>query len=148
MDAVWRAAAIYFFLLLMFRIAGRRTLAQLSNFDFALLLIIGEATQQGLLGEDFSVTRVVLVIATLVVLDVGLAALKQRSATIERWLDGAPLIILVDGQPLTDRMRKARLDIADILHAARRDHGLERLDQIRFAILECNGGISVIPAHA
>lgn len=148
MDAVWRAAAIYFFLLLMFRIAGRRTLAQLSNFDFALLLIIGEATQQGLLGEDFSVTRVVLVIATLVVLDVGLAALKQRSSTIERWLEGVPLIILVDGQPLTDRMRKARLDVADILQAARRDHGLERLDQIKFAILECNGGISVIPAHA
>jgi uncharacterized membrane protein YcaP (DUF421 family) len=57
MDAVLRAAAVYSVLLLLFRISGKRTLAQTTTFDFVLLLIIGEATQQGLIGDDFSVTR-------------------------------------------------------------------------------------------
>ena len=70
MDAVLRAIAVYLVLLLLFRVAGRRTLAEITTFDFVLLLIIGEATQQALLGEDFSVTNAVIVIATLLFIDV------------------------------------------------------------------------------
>jgi uncharacterized membrane protein YcaP (DUF421 family) len=69
-DSVLRAAAIYLVLLVLFRVAGRRTLSEITSFDFVLLLVIGEATQQALLGEDFSLIHAVLVIVTLIMLDV------------------------------------------------------------------------------
>ena len=145
MDAVLRGAAIYLFLLLLFRIAGKRSLSQITTFDFVLLLIIAEATQQGLLGNDFSVTNAVLVIVTLVGLDIGLSLWKERSKTMEQLIDGVPLVIIEDGRPLKDRMSKARVDEGDILTAARELQRLERLDQIKYAVLERSGGISVIP---
>lgn len=145
MTTILRAAGIYFFLLIVFRIAGKRSVAQITTFDFVLLLILGEATQQALIGNDFSMTTAWLLIATLVGLDIAISFLKQRSPRLERWIDGAPVIIVADGKMLTDRMRSSRIDKADILVAARHLRGLERLDQIKFAVLECNGGITIIP---
>ena len=83
MDSVLRAAAMYVALMVLFKIAGRRSLAELTTFDFVLLLIIGEATQQALLGDDFSFTNAMLVIATLIVLDVGLSLAKRKAIAIE-----------------------------------------------------------------
>lgn len=148
MDAVLRAAVVYLFLLLVFRIAGRRMLSQTTTFDLVLLLIIAEATQQGLLGNDFSVTNAFLVIITLIGIEIALAALKRRSARIEKWIDGVPSIIIEDGRPLKDRMEKARIDERDILSAARTGYGLERMDQIKYAVLERNGNISIIPKQS
>ncbi|WP_119462739.1 DUF421 domain-containing protein [Rhodospirillaceae bacterium SYSU D60014] len=145
MDAVLRAFAIYAVLLVLFRISGRRTLSQMTTFDFVLLLIIGEATQQALLGEDFSLTNAFLVIMTLLAIDIGLSLVKQRSKTAEKLIDGVPMIIVENGRLLHDRMRKSRIDEADVLEAARRLQGLERLDQIKFAVVEVSGGITVIP---
>lgn len=146
MDSVLRATAVYLILLIIMRIAGKRTLAQVTVFDFILLLIIGEATQQALLGEDFSILNAAIVIATLVLLDIGLAILKQRSDLLDRVLDDTPVVIVDHGKPLRDRMDRARIDEQEILVAARELHGLERLDQIKFAVLERSGGISIVPA--
>lgn len=145
MDAVLRAAVIYLFLLLLFRLAGKRTLAQITTFDFVLLLIVSEATQQALLGDDFSITNAVLVIITLVGLDIALSLWKQRSPAFDRLIDSVPVLILENGRPIQERMQKLRVDEADILTAARELHGLERLDQIKYAVMERSGGISVIP---
>ncbi len=130
---------------MIFRIAGRRTLAEMTSFDFVLLLIVSEATQQGLLGNDFSLTNAFLVILTLIGLDVTLSLWKQRSPRVEKLLDGVPMVIVEDGRPLKDRMDKARIDEEDILTAARELQGLARMDQIQYAVLERSGGISVIP---
>src|SRR5687767_14093655 len=100
MDAVIRAAAIYVVLLIVFRLAGRRTLSDITTFDFVLLLIIGEATQQALLGNDFSVTNAIIVIVTLVLLDVILSLAKHRSKNVEKILEGVPSIIVNHGQSL------------------------------------------------
>jgi uncharacterized membrane protein YcaP (DUF421 family) len=145
MDAVLRAAAIYLVLLVVFRVSGRRTLAELTTFDFVLLLIIGEATQQALLGEDFSLTKAVLVIVTLLTIELVLSILKERVPFLDKLLDGVPMVVVDHGRLLRDRMRKARIDEADILEAARRLQGIERLDQIKYAVLEVSGGITVVP---
>jgi len=145
MESILRAAVVYLFLVLLFRIAGKRTLAQMSPFDVILLLVIGESTQQALLGEDFSVANAFLVIATFVGLDVLLGWARQRSAAVDHVLEEPPLVIVVDGKPMRDRMARERVDEADILHAARDAHGLCRMEQIRYAVLESGGGISVIP---
>jgi uncharacterized membrane protein YcaP (DUF421 family) len=117
----------------------------MTSFDFVLLLVIGEATQQALLGNDFSLTNSFLVIMTLIGIDVALSLAKQRSARLERMLDGLPMVIVENGQPLRERMAKARVDEHDILAAARERQGLERMEQIKYAVLECSGGISIIP---
>ena len=145
MDAVVRALFVYLFLLLMFRLAGRRTLSEMTSFDFVLLLIISEATQNAMIGNDYSITNGVLVIITLVGLDVLFTNWKHRSAFIERWLDGLPTILVDNGRPLEDLMDRARVDREDILAIARESQGLERMDQIKYAVLEVGGGISIVP---
>jgi len=144
MDAVLRSAAIYFVLLLLLRLTGKRSLGQMTTFDF-VLLVIAEATQQGLLGNDFSLTNAFLVILTLVGIDTGLSLLERRSQTVDKLLNGVPLVIVEDGQPLEERMNKARVTADDILEMAREQQGLERMEQIKYAVLERSGGISVIP---
>lgn len=145
MDSVLRAAAIYMVLLVLFKVAGRRTLAELTTFDLVLLMVIGEATQQALLGDDFSLTNAVMVIVTLIAIDIGFSLVKQRSTWFARVLDGGPTLLVEEGQVLHKRLKHARLDEGDILEAARSTQGLVEIRQIRFAILERNGKISVIP---
>lgn len=145
MDAVLRTAAIYLFLLVVFRLAGKRTLGEVTPFEFVLLLVIGEGAQQGLLGEDYSVTNALLVITTFIVFDIGLGLAKQHLPWLERAVEGTPVVVFADGQPLQDRMDRARINESDILEAAREKQGLERLDQVKFAVLERSGGISIIP---
>lgn len=145
MDSVFRAAAVYLILLVILRIAGKRTLAQVTVFDFILVLIISEATQQALLGDDFSVITAAIVIATLVLLDIVFSVLKQRSERLDQIIDDSPVVIVDNGKPLWDRMNRARIDEQEVLVAARELHGLERLDQIKYAVLERSGGISIVP---
>ena len=145
MDSVLRAMAIYAFLLLLFRVTGKRSMAQITAFDFVLLLIIGEATQQALLGNDFSIINAFIVIGTLMFLELGLSLVKGWVPKLDPLLDSTPLVIVEDGQVLDDRISNERVDLNDILAAARERHGLERLDQIKFAVLERSGGISIIP---
>lgn len=145
MDSILRALTVYVFLLALFRIAGRRTLAEMTNFDFVLLLIISEATQNAMIGNDYSMTNGVLVILTLIGIDISLSVMKQRFPLMERYMDGMPLVIVDEGRPLKDLMDRARVDEQDILASARDKHGLERMEQIKYAVLERNGGISIIP---
>ena len=145
MESVIRGLLVYFFLLLIFRISGKRTLAENTNFDLVLLLIISETTQQAMVDNDHSVTNGFLLIVTLIGASVGLSLLKLRLPGLEKWLDGSPLVLMQDGKVLKDRMNKVRVDEADILEAARSLHGLERLDQIKYAIIERSGAITIVP---
>ena len=145
MDSIIRGAVVFLFLMVVFRVSGKRTLSQVTTFDFLLLLIVAETTQQAMIDSDNSMTHAALLIITLVGLDIGLSLLKQRSRRLERLMDDVPLVIVQDGEPIEDRMRKCRVDADDVLHAARELQGLERMDQIKFAILERSGGITVIP---
>ncbi len=144
MDAVLRGFSVYVLLLIVFRISGRRSLGQVSTFDFVLLLIIAETTQQALLGDDFSVTNSFLLIVTIVMMDVLLSLLKQRSPQLDRLLEGLPLVIVENGKPLLDRMWRARVDQEDVMAAARELQGLERIEQIKYAVLERNGTITIV----
>ena len=144
MNPVLRGLFIYLFLLLLFRITGKRSFSQATTFDFILLLVIGEATQQALLGDDFSITNSAIVISTLVGIDLLLSQLKKFKV-IDQVTEGAPLIIVDQGKPLKERMKKSRVGEDDVLEAARSSHGLERMDQIKYAVLELDGSISIIP---
>lgn len=145
MDSVIRGFAVYAFLLLIFRIAGKRTLNQITTFDVVLLLIISESIQQALIDSDNSMTNAFLLVVTLIGLDIALSVVKQRSKRLARLLDGTPILIIEDGKLHRDRMQKERIDEADILSSARELQGVERLEQIKYAVVEESGHITVIP---
>lgn len=144
-NPVVRGVIIYLFLLLLFRVSGKRSLSQTTTFEFVLLLVIGEATQQALLGDDFSVTNALVLIVTLMGINQLMTWLKEKSSRFEDVMESVPLIIVDNGELLKDRMKKVRVDEKDVMEAARINHGLERMEQIKYAVLERNGVISIIP---
>jgi uncharacterized membrane protein YcaP (DUF421 family) len=145
MEPVIRALVVYLFLLLIFRISGKRTLSETSAFDLVLLLIISETVQHALVDGDHSMTNAALLIVTLVGIDILLSFIKRWSPAADAWLDGLPLIILRRGKPIEDRMQRERLDDADILEAGREKFGLKTLDEMEYAVLEAHGDITIVP---
>jgi uncharacterized membrane protein YcaP (DUF421 family) len=147
METVLKALGLYVALLVLFRITGRRSLQQTTTFDLVLLLVIGEAAQPALVGDDNSLTTAVLAVATLLSIDVALSLLKRKAGRLERVLEGQPTIVVMRGAPLRQQLERARIDEADVLQAARERQGILRMEDIGLAVLEANGSISIIPAE-
>jgi uncharacterized membrane protein YcaP (DUF421 family) len=147
-NTVFRAACVYAILLIIFRIAGKRTLAQITTFDLVLTLIISEAIQQALIDSDNSMTNAFVLVITLVALDIGLCMLTDRFKALDRVLEGLPVIVLEQGRALDERLHREGITESEILGAAREAHGLERMDQIKYAVVEQNGRITIVPRGA
>lgn len=147
MNPVIRGLAVYLFVYILFRILGKRSLAEITTFDFVLLLIISETTTDALIAEDYSLFGCFIMVSTLVATDYLLSLFKEKSKWFQVASEGAPLVIVDHGKPLTRRMEKTKVDEDDVLEAARLIHGLERMDQVKYAVLERDGSISIIPAE-
>lgn len=145
MDTIVRGLAIYFALLVIFRLAGRRSLSDASTFDLVLILIVSETVQNALVADDPSVTTAILLVATLVGVDVFLLWLKTHFPRVELVLEGAPLLIVDDGRMLRWQMRILNVDEDDVAEAAREQHGIDELAQVERAYVERTGKITVIP---
>lgn len=146
MELVIRAIAIYGFILLILRISGKRQFSEITTFDFVLLLIISEAVSQGLYGsDDYSVTAAFILVTTLVGMDIGLSLLKHRFRSLDDALESKPTMLMQDGRIIEKNLSAERIDETDILSAARTTFGLESLQDVRHAILERDGTISIIP---
>lgn len=147
MESVIRGVAIYLILLVIIRLSGRRTMDQATPFDFVLLLIVAETTQQALLGDDFSITNAVVLIVTLFLMDIVFSYLTRWFPRFGKVVDGLPTFLIKDGTIDDRALGKTRMSTEDIMVAARKQHGLERLTQIRHAVLEADSGITIIPAE-
>lgn len=145
MESVLRGLAVYLFLLVIFRLVGRRTLSEMAPFDLVVLLIISETTQEAMIGDDHSITNCVLLVTTLLGASILLSWFKQMSPRLERALEGEPIFVVRNGHLCPKGMRWSRISEDEILEAARQNHGLERLDQIKHALIEVGGRISIIP---
>lgn len=145
MESILRAGFIYIFLMIVIRISGHRTLNEMTTFDFILLLIIGDSTQQAITGTDYSVTNAFLVVITLVTLDMLMSFFKQKSPEFEKLIDGMPVILINNGHLEKKILEQLHIDVSDILESSRKLHGLESMDDIKYAILEKSGDITIIP---
>lgn len=144
-STVVRSAVVYLLVLAVLRLAGKRTLGEMNTFDFAILLILSEAVQPALVGDDLTITNAALILCTLVGFDAFLGLVKDKSRTVSRWLEDVPAVLMADGVPRREALTRHRVDIEDLLEAARHQHGLLSITQVRCAILERAGGISIIP---
>jgi uncharacterized membrane protein YcaP (DUF421 family) len=145
MESVVRAALTYLVVWLVFRVAGKRCLAQITTFDAVLLLIISETTQAALIAEDNSMTNSLILILTLMGLDVFLSVLKQRFPWLDSIVEGTPTVLVESGQLREECLARERVDRPDILAAARQQQGVGSMADVEHAVLERSGGISIIP---
>jgi uncharacterized membrane protein YcaP (DUF421 family) len=145
MELILRTVGIYIFLLVLFRLLGKRSLSELSAFDFILFLIISEAIQNALVDDDKSVVMGLTVILTFLLLDLFMSILKRKYNFFEKLTEGVPLVLVDRGKVIEEHLSMGRVTYRDILQTARESHGLERLEQIKYAVLETTGGISIIP---
>jgi uncharacterized membrane protein YcaP (DUF421 family) len=143
MDLVLRAIVVFVFILVLTRVIGRRELGSLAPVDLILLIILGDALQQGLTQDDYSLTGAVLVVGTLAVLQVFTSWLSFRVPFTRRLLEGEPLIVVQDGKPIERNLRRERMTIEEVTESARL-HEIGSLDEVKWAVLERSGEISFI----
>ncbi len=144
MDLTIRAVTLFFFVFLITRIIGRRELSSLEPFDLILLIVMGDAIQQGLTQDDYSVTGALIVIGTFAILQVLVSYLSFRFPRLRPALDGEPLVIVQDGSAIEKNMKRERLTLEEVMVAARQQQ-VSSLDDIAWAVLETSGKISIIP---
>jgi uncharacterized membrane protein YcaP (DUF421 family) len=144
MDLAFRAIVIYFFIYLLTRVVGRRELSSLGPFDIILLVVIGDAVQQGMTQDDYSVTGALIVVTVIAVLQVFMSYLSFRFRRVRIVLEGEPIVIIQDGKPIERNMRRERLAVDEVMEQARASAQISSMDEIQFAIVENSGAISFV----
>ena len=140
---VLRACIVYFILLALIRASGKRTMGQFTPFDMLLVVLLGNAVQNALLGQDTSVGGGLLLAATLLVLNWLVGLVSARSARMEALVEGVPVLLARDGQVYKDVLRRELISRADF-DKAMREAGVENLEDIHMAVLETNGHITLV----
>ena len=143
MDLVLRAVVIFTFVLVLTRVIGKRELGSLQPFDLILLIVLGDALQQGLTQDDYSLTGAVLVVGTIAVLQVFVSWIGYRFPRARPVLEGEPIIVVQDGEVIERNIRRERLTVEEIAEEARLQQ-IAQLSEVRWAILETSGQISFI----
>jgi uncharacterized membrane protein YcaP (DUF421 family) len=143
MDIVLRAIALYVFVVFVMRVLGRRELSTLTAVDLVLLIVLGDAIQQGLTQDDYSVTGAVIAVSTIAVVQVASSYLTFRSKRVRRVIDGEPIVVIQDGKVVARNLRRERLTEDDVAEEMRMQQ-IASFDDVRWAILETNGQISFV----
>ena len=143
MDIAIRGVAVYCFLYLLTRVIGRRELSSLEPFDLILLIVIGDAVQQGLTQDDYSVTGALIVVGTFALLQVFVSYVSFRFEGLRPMLDGEPIVIVQDGRVIEGNARRERLTLDDIAEAARLQQ-IASLEDVQWAVLETSGELTFI----
>ena len=147
MDLVIRATVIFFAIWLVTRIIGRRELSTMQPFDVILLVVVGDLVGQSVMQSDFSLTGALIVLSTIGLLTVLLSYLSFRVPLLRPILEGEPLVLLQDGQPIMRNLRRERITIEELSASARLDQ-IGELSEVKFAVLETSGRISFVRRSA
>jgi uncharacterized membrane protein YcaP (DUF421 family) len=143
MDIAFRAAFAYVFIVFVLRVMGRRELSSLAPADLVLIVVLGDLVQNGVTQSDMSMTGVVIAVSTFVALTIASSYLSFKSSRARAVIQGHPLIIVQNGQTVDDNLRSERLTLDDVMEEARSNE-IERLDEVKWAVLEPGGKISFV----
>ncbi len=144
LELVLRVVIVYAGVLIALRLSGKRELGQFTIFDLALVLLAANALQPAMTGPDSSIPGALIIIATIFVLNRFVALLRRRVPFVKRLLEFPPAVVGRDGHWIDKALDREDLDEED-LDAALREHGLESVRQMRLAVLEPDGSISIVP---
>ena len=143
MDIALRGVAVFAFIYILTRVIGRRELSSLEPFDLILLIVLGDAVQQGLTQDDYSLTGAFLAIGTIAVLQLVVSYANFRFPKLRPVLDGEPIVVVQDGKPIEKNLRRERVTIEDLAAAARKQ-SIAKIDDVQWAVMETSGAISFI----
>jgi uncharacterized membrane protein YcaP (DUF421 family) len=144
MDIALRGIVLFLFISFVMRIVGRRELSSLGAMDLVLLVVLGDAIQQGLTQDDYSLTGAMVAVSTIAMMQVGLSYATFRFRRLRPALEGEPIIIVQDGQVIEKNLRRDRITVDEVLEEARQQQ-IGSLDDVAWAVLEPNGQISFLP---
>lgn len=140
-----RTLAVYMFLVLGLRLAGKREIGQMTTFDLVVILVLSNAVQNAMVGANTTLAAGLVAAATLLAANRLMSWLRARSVAMTQWLDPVPTLIIEDGKFLAENIRREFLN-EDEIRMALREHGVEDPGRVHRAFLESDGTISVIPA--
>jgi uncharacterized membrane protein YcaP (DUF421 family) len=143
-EIVLRTAVVYLFLVVVLRVSGKREVGQMSILELIVILIISDAVQNSMVGENTTLWGGLIAVVTLLALDFGFKAATGRSRRLRHAVEGEPRLLVRDGRLLDKALREEGVE-PDQVRAAVRAHGLARVEDVRLAVLETDGSISVIP---
>src|SRR5215217_7536816 len=143
MDIVVRGTVLFFFVYLLMRVIGRRELSSLAPFDLFLLVVLGDAIQQGLTQDDYSLLGAILAVSTFAVLQLFVSYSAFKFPRLRPVLEGEPTVIVQDGKPIEKNLKRERMTVDEVLEEARLQQ-ISSLDEIQWAVLEPSGNISFI----
>lgn len=141
---ILRTAVVYLLLVAILRLSGKREVGQMSILELIVILLISDAVQNSMVGEDTTLIGGLLAVMTLLGLDYGLSRLTVRSQRLRRVIEGEPRLLVRDGRLLTKALREEKVE-SEKVRAAIRAHGLAHVEDVRLAVLETDGSISIIP---
>ncbi len=142
-EIVARTLIIYACLLLALRVVGKREIGQMATFDLVVILLISNAVQNAMVGSDVSVTGGLIAAGVLIGANYGVATARERVIWLREAVEGSPTVVVSDGKLLRQNIRREGLDEEEVLMAIR-EHGIDSIDEVRLAVLETDGSISVI----
>jgi uncharacterized membrane protein YcaP (DUF421 family) len=143
MEIVVRATVIYFFLWAITRGLGKRELAEMTAFEFVLLIVMGDLIQQGVTQEDTSITGAILAVGTIGIWILIFSWLSYRFRAARNLIEGVPVIVVRDGLPVEPALRLERVTLDEILESAR-NQGIANLRDVNLGILEPSGQFSFL----
>lgn len=142
-ELIIRGTCMYFFMFLCIKLWGKKHMGQMTTFDFVLLLFISEAVQNSLISTEMSIFGGMIVIVTFLAWDTIIDKLTFRSHKLESLLDGVPKVIVTNGVPDSEMMRKEQITEQE-LYRAMRASGVDELRKVKLATLETNGHLSIV----
>jgi uncharacterized membrane protein YcaP (DUF421 family) len=142
-----RSALVYLAVFLGLRLAGKREMGQMTVFDLVVILLIANAVQNAMVGQDFSVQGGILAAFVLLVLNRAVALVRLRGGSWGRFIEGTPTILIEDGELIEPHLKREGLEREE-LEMVVREHGIDSLDQVKLAVLETDGSISIVPMGA
>lgn len=143
LDIAGRSTAVYVFMIVAFRVFGKRELSQLSIADLVLIVLISNAVQNAMVGDNTTLIGGLTAATVLFSLNMFLGYLMFRFKRIRKLIQSEPITLIYDGKVLVKNLDGVLLS-EDELFAAVREHGIEKFEAVRLAILEVDGNISVI----
>ena len=143
LSIILRSSAVYICIVLFIRLFGKKEISQLSVIDLVFILLISNAVQNAMVGDNTSLLGGLVAAVTLFILNSGLRFLIYKYKPFEKFLEGEPVILIYKGTVMMKQMKDVKITMEE-LHATVREHGVEKITEVDLAVLEIDGNISVL----
>lgn len=147
LELVLRGTAVYWFLFLLFRFVLRRDAGSIGIADILLLVLIADASQNAMAGDYKTISDGFVLVGTIAGWNWLIDWAGYRFTALRRFVEPAPVVLVRHGQLQHRNLRRQMITVAELMGRLR-EHGVDKLDEVKFARLESDGDISVIKRAA